>query len=45
MGRKTKEVRDDVNLLLLNLCVLLALSSQISVFLKLCIINALVHFL
>jgi len=44
-GRKTSEVRGDINLLSLDFYVLLALSSQLSVFLKLCIMNTLVHFL
>ena len=45
MGRKTEEVGGDANLLLLNFYALLALSSKLSVFLKLCIMNTLVHFL
>jgi len=45
MGRKIREVGGDVNLLSLNFYVLLALSSQLSVFLKLCIINKFLHFL
>jgi len=36
---------DDANLLLLNFYVLPALSSQLSVFSKLCIMNTLLHFL
>jgi len=35
----------DANLLSLNFCMLLAMSSQLSEFLKLCIINTLVNFL
>jgi len=45
MKRKTKEVWDNANLLSFNFHVLLTLSSQLSVFSKLCIINALMHFL
>jgi len=44
MERKTREVGGDANLVSLNFCVLLALSSQLSVFSKLCIMNTLVHF-
>jgi len=36
---------DDANLLLLNFYVLPALSSQLSVFSKLCVVNTLLHFL
>jgi len=42
---KTKEVRRDGSLLLLNCYVSLALPPQLSVFLMLCIINTILHFL
>jgi len=45
MERKTREVGGNANFPPLNFYVLLALSSQLSVFLKLCIINTFVHFL
>ena len=45
MGRKTREVEGDANSLSLNFYVLLALSSQLSVFLRSCIMNTLLHFL
>jgi len=45
MGHNTREVRDDANILSLNFDVLLALSSQLSVLLKLCIMNTHLHFL
>ena len=41
----TREVRCDASLLSLNFYLLLALSSQLSVFLKLCIMKILLHFL
>jgi len=43
-ARKLREV-GNANLLSLNVYVLLALSSHLSVFLKLCIMNTLLHFL
>jgi len=43
-ARKSKS-GDDANLLLLNFYVLPVLSSQLSVFSKLCIMNNLFHFL
>ena len=45
MGLKTREVVRDANLLSLNICVLLPLSSQVSTFLRLCIMKTLLHFL
>jgi len=45
MRRKTQAVGSDANFLSRNFCVLLALSSQLSVFLKLRIMNTTVHFL
>jgi len=45
MGRKTREVGNNANLSSLTIYVLLALSSQLSVILKLCIMNTLLHFL
>jgi len=44
MGRNIREVGGDANLLSLNFYVLLALCSQLSVRLNLCISNALLHF-
>jgi len=45
MGRENKQVGTMANLLLPNFYVLPALSSQLSVFSKLCIVNTLLHFL
>jgi len=42
---KIREVGDDASFLLLNFYVLLALSSQLLVSLKLCIMNTVLHFL
>jgi len=44
-GRKIREVGGDANLLSLDVYVLPSLLSQLSVFLKLCIMNTLLHFL
>jgi len=44
-NRKTKEVVSDVSFLSIKFYVLLALSTQLSVFLKLCIVNTVLHFL
>jgi len=45
MERKTREAESDAILLSHSFYVLLALSSQLSVFLRLYIMNTLVHFL
>ena len=44
-SRTPMDLGDDANLLSLSFYVLLALSSQLSMFLKLCITNTLLHFL
>jgi len=43
-GSKIREVGGDANLLSINFYMLLALSSQLSVLSKLCIMNTLLHF-
>jgi len=45
MGREAKDEGGDANLLLPKFYVLPALSSQLSVFSKLCIMNTFLHFL